>query len=164
MRARRLRRLRHTLSQLGLASVLQSASPDIDRQSRIGLADRHRRPSEGWTLIASYQVVYSSDGMAPFNSSIWALIEDKELKYALTTFEKGRTFFLKKIVAVDGLNQGHNRGRAPVTFAEHAASVPRPSRAASWKRGAPRTPTAGPRASSAGGFSRRSTRLAAKSS
>ena len=46
--------------------------------------------------------------MAPFNASIWALIDDKELKYALTTFEKGRTFFLKQIIAVDGLNQGHN--------------------------------------------------------
>ena len=54
--------------------------------------------------------------MAPFNASIWALIENKELKYELTTFEKGRTFFLKKVVAVDGLNQGHNEGRAPVTF------------------------------------------------
>ena len=68
-------------------------------------------------------VVYSSDGMAKFNASIWALIEDKELKYALTTFEKGQTFFLKKILAVDGLNQGHSRGRAPATFAEQRTNL-----------------------------------------
>ena len=63
--------------------------------------------------------------MAPFNASIWSLIEDKEIKYALTTFEKGRTFFLKKIVAVDGLNQGHNGGRAPATFAEQRTNLGR---------------------------------------
>ena len=56
--------------------------------------------------------------MAPFYASIWALIEEKGIKGVITTRKKAREFFLKNIVAVDGLNQGHNGGRAPVTFAE----------------------------------------------
>ena len=69
--------------------------------------------------------------MAPFNATIWDLIHEGGWKYVLTTFEKGRTFFLKKIVAVDGLNQGHNGGRAPVTFASFRNRV----RATTFPRG-----------------------------
>ena len=117
MRARRTRRFGETLSQLQ-EPFRGFWMCDIDRQSRAGLADRRRRPSDGWTLIASYQVYrYSSGGMAPFNANIWDLIHEGGWKYVLTTFEKGRTFFLKKIVAVDAINQGHNGGRAPATFA-----------------------------------------------
>ena len=46
--------------------------------------------------------------MAPFYASIWALIEEKGIKCVITTRKKAREFFLKSIVAVDGLNQGHN--------------------------------------------------------
>ena len=61
--------------------------------------------------------------MAPFYASIWALIEEKGIKGVITTRKKAREFFLKKIVAVDGLNQGHNGGRAPVTFAEQRTNL-----------------------------------------
>ena len=97
--------------------------------------------------------------MAPYYASIWALIEEKGIKCVITTRKKAREFFLKKIVAVDGLNQGHNGGRAPATFAEQRNR---------WElaepRGAPRTPTAGLRTSSAAAFSRRSIPIAAKKS
>ena len=63
--------------------------------------------------------------MAPFYASIWALIEEKGIKGVLTTRKKAREFFLKNIVAVDGLNQGHNGGRAPVTFAEQRTNLGR---------------------------------------
>ena len=63
--------------------------------------------------------------MAPFYASIWALIEEKGIKCVITTRKKAREFFLKKIVAVDGLNQGHNGGRAPVTFAEQRTNLGR---------------------------------------
>jgi len=63
--------------------------------------------------------------MAPFYASIWALIEEKGIKGVITTRKKAREFFLKSIVAVDGLNQGHNGGRAPVTFAEQRTNLGR---------------------------------------
>ena len=63
--------------------------------------------------------------MAPFYASIWALIEEKGIKCVITTRKKAREFFLKNIVAVDGLNQGHNGGRAPVTFAEQRTNLDR---------------------------------------
>ena len=69
--------------------------------------------------------------MAPFYASIWALIEEKGIKGVITTRKKAREFFLKSIVAVDGLNQGHNGGRAPVTFASFRNRV----RATTFPRG-----------------------------
>ena len=63
--------------------------------------------------------------MAPFYASIWALIEEKGIKGVITTRKKAREFFLKKIVAVDGLNQGHNGGRAHATFAEQRTNLGR---------------------------------------
>ena len=74
-------------------------------------------------LSSILHTVSSGGGMAPFNASIWDLIHEGAWKYALTTFEKGRTFLLKRIVAVDGLNQGHNEGRAPATFAEQRTNL-----------------------------------------
>ena len=63
--------------------------------------------------------------MAPFYASIWALIEEKGIKCVIKTRKKAREFFLKNIVAVDGLNQGHKGGRAPVTFAEQRTNLGR---------------------------------------
>ena len=72
-------------------------------------------------LLISIQAY--SDGMAPYGASVWALIDEKGIKGVITTRKKAREFFLKKIVAVDGLNQGHNGGRAPVTFAEQRTNL-----------------------------------------
>ena len=63
--------------------------------------------------------------MAPYGASVWALIDEKGIKGVITTRKNALQFFLKKIVAVDGLNQGHNGGRAPVTFAEQRTNLGR---------------------------------------
>ena len=111
---------------LALLVSLQAASP----VSIVGAVQASRPVPEGRQMDGPYRLlssilhtVSSGGGMAPFNASIWDLIHEGAWKYALTTFEKGRTFLLKRIVAVDGLNQGHNRGRAPVTFAEQRTNL-----------------------------------------
>ena len=113
---------------LALLVSLQAASP----VSIVGAVQASRPVPEGRQMDGPYRLlssilhtVSSGGGMAPFNASIWDLIHEGAWKYALTTFEKGRTFLLKRIVAVDGLNQGHNEGRAPATFAEQRTNLGR---------------------------------------